>query len=271
MRAGRLMAALLAVVAIAPAARAASLEHLDDGRVVIRALGERLAFREKDAARVMWYWPSEPCSSKTHLSLSLARWLEDSDVAKCLESAIPDNFVPNGRQSITFKIYLGYENGIRYPGVGKRIDRPLGDVPPLFPGDIKPEELPEPPLLSGVFSVSIRNPYTGLECLSPSTEPQDALGYERHGGGKSPPTSEYTLSADRRLNHASRRLCIGCSQISAWSCSVALRSSDNVAALSLSWFDWDFHGPRPTWVMYDAIARKIADTIFIDRNPGSVQ
>lgn len=172
---------LLCVVA-APNAHSASLERLGDGRVVIKALGERLAFREKDASRVMWYWPSEPCGPKRRSSLTVALWLEDPEVAECLKLAIPDDFVPDRRQTIGFKIYFGYENGGRYPGLGKRIDQPLGNVPPLYPGGIKPEELPEPPFLDREFLISIRSSYTGLECLSPIKGPQDALGYEPHGG-----------------------------------------------------------------------------------------
>jgi hypothetical protein len=42
-------------------------------------------------------------------------------------------------------------------------------------------------------------------------------------------------------------------------------------SLSLRWFDWDFHGPRSTWILYDAAARKIAQSIFIDRAPGDLQ
>jgi hypothetical protein len=255
----------------ASAAQAASLERLGDGRIVLKALGEELAFREKDAPRIGLYWPSYPCDPKRSGGVTLALWLEDPKVAECLKTAIPDNFVPGSKHSLTLKIYLGYEDGSRYPGAGKRIDRPLGQVSPLYPGRIEQGELPEPPFLSGELYVGLRHPFTELECLTPIQGQPDALGYRSHGGDKSPPNEQYSLPANRRMGAATRPLCLGCSHVSSAHCAVALRSADKVVALSLEWFDWDFHGPRPTWVMYDAAARKIAQSIFIDRTPGDLQ
>jgi hypothetical protein len=49
-----LIAGLLAVTTVS-SAPAASLERLGDGRIVITAFGERLAFREKDARNVDFF------------------------------------------------------------------------------------------------------------------------------------------------------------------------------------------------------------------------
>jgi hypothetical protein len=204
--------------------------------------------------------------------VTLALWLDDPKVAECLNRILPDDFVPGQRQSLTLKIYLGYEDGRMYPGVGKRIDQPLGDVPPLYPGGVEPDELPDPPLLSGEMFVHVRHSYTGLECLTPVKGPPDALGYEPHGGDKSPPNEQYTLPPDRRLGHASRPLCVGCARTGrSWDCAVSMRSSDKAVSLSLGWYDWNFQRPQSTWTLYDAAARKIAQSIFIDRAPGDVQ
>ena len=43
---------------------AASLERLSDGRIVLTALGEKFAFREKDADHVELYWPQYPCQPR---------------------------------------------------------------------------------------------------------------------------------------------------------------------------------------------------------------
>jgi hypothetical protein len=266
------LAAWLVSAMVAVDAQPASLVRTGDGRIVLTALGERMVFREKDAARINLYWPPYPCDPKpSSVSVTLALWLDDPKVAECLNRAIPDAFVPDKRQSMTLQIYLSFEDGRGYRTSGKRVDQPLGNMPPLYPGGIKPEELPEPPMLSGEVRVSVRHPQIGLECLSPIKGPLDALGYEPRGPGKSPPFSLYTLPSDRRPGHTSRPLCVSCSQISGWDCAVSVRSLDKAVSLSLSWFDWDFHGPRPTWILYDVTARKIAQTIFIDRVPGDVQ
>jgi hypothetical protein len=267
-----LIAGLLCATA-APSAHSASLERLGDGRIVLTALGERLAFREKDAGRINVYWPPYPCDPKPRsVFVTLALWLDDPKVAECLNRAIPDGVVPDKRQSMTLQIYLGFEDGRGYRTSGKRPDQPLDNVPPLYPGGIKPEELPEPPMLSGEMYVNVRHPYAGLECLSPVKGPPDTLGYEPHGGDKSPPNLQYTLPPDRRADHALRPLCVGCSRTgNSWDCAVIVRSSDKAVSLSLQWFDWDFHGPRSTWLLYDAAARKIAQSIFIDRAPGDLQ
>jgi hypothetical protein len=263
-----LIAALVCATAT-PSAHSASLERLGDGRVVIKAFGEKLAFREKDASAVGFYWPKYNCDPKGGSGSTLAHWLDDPRVAECLNRTIPDEFLPGSRQSLTFKIYLTFQDGRLYPGAGKRIDRPLSDVSPLYPGAIKTEELPETPFLSGDLEVRLRDPYTGLECLSPVEGPPDALGYQILRAGKSPSSALYTLPADRRPGHTSKPLCVTCSQLSG--CFVVLRSSDKVVSLSLGWRERDILRSQPSWSLYDVAARRIAQSIFIDRAPGDVQ
>jgi hypothetical protein len=265
-----LIAALVCATAT-PSAHSASLERLGDGRVVITAFGERLAFREKDAGNIFFYWPKYNCDPEDGSGSNLARWLDDSKVAECLNRTIPDGVVPGERRALLFKIFLTYEDGRKYPGVGKRIDQPLGNVPPLYPGGVKPEELPEPPLLSGQMYINVDPSYAGEACTSPVEVLPDALGYRTHPGGKSPPSVGYILPPDRRPGHASRPLCVSCRQIGTWDCSVNLRSSDKTVSLSLEWFDRNFQGPQSTWTLYDAAARKIAQSIFIDHPSGDVQ
>lgn len=260
MRIGRLIAALLFVIATASVAQSASLERTSDGRVVIAVLGEKLAFREKDTDRVNLHWPSYPCTPKS-LWPNLSLWLNDPNVAECLNSSLSTSYTAGSKQTVALKVYLSYEDGRSYRNIRPK-DRPRE---PLYPGALKPDDLPNPLAVTGEIDVRVRDPYTGLECLRPINGPPDALGFEDRRGGW------YTLPASKRLGNTSKSLCVSCAQISGWSCSVMLRSLDKAVSLSLSWYEPTFQGPQPTWLLYDAAARKVAQSIFIDRAPGDVQ
>jgi hypothetical protein len=258
--------ALLAILlcTMGTAAHSATIERLGNGRVVVKVLGEKLTFREKDAHRVQLFWPSYRCEPRPS-AVTLALWLDDPKVAECIDQMVPTEFSPGSRLSVTFKIYLGYEDGSGYPGAGRKISQPLPSSLAIYPGGIGVVDLPVPPLLTGEVLVRVKSSYTGLECLSPVVGSPDDMGYEPHGPQKVPPFSVFTLPPDRRPGVASKPLCVSCSQVSAWKCSAMLRSTDKAVSLSLSWYDWDYRGPRPTWALYDAAARKIAAAIFIDR------
>jgi hypothetical protein len=85
----------------------------------------------------------------------------------------------------------------------------------------------------------------------------------------SPRFEEYTLTAAARIGSASRPLCVSC--VHGVDCAVDLISSDNATGVSLSWDQGEFIGPQPEWLKYDAAARKIAQSIFIDRPAGDFQ
>jgi hypothetical protein len=262
----------LLAFSVASNSEAASLERLPDGRVVLTVLGERLAFREVDADRVGLYLPSDVCRSKNPTGVMLRQWLDDPAVAECLRTAIPDTYVP--RNSVTFRVYLGYEDGTSYPGKGKRLSSLIGDLPPLYPGGVTVDELPQPSLLSSSMFVTVRDPIYGMECMAPIEGRPDDLGYQGRQAGKSPPTMRFTRSSEKRPDrpsHATRPACIGCTQISGWNCAIGVKSKDNRVAVSVQWHDWDFHGPRPEWALYDTIARKIAESIFSSRDGGDIQ
>lgn len=245
------------------------MEQLADGRIVIHILGERLAFREQDASRVGLNWPPYPCDPKPMGSTNLELWLQDPRVASCLDRYIPDAFVSGERQSVVLRIHLAYEDGSRYPGAGKRIDQPLGDMPPLYPGGVSVKDLPSPPLLSGEVFLRVRDPYTPLWCLSPAEGSPDELGFQVLRAGRSPTGGLYTVPPNRRIGETSRPLCVTCSQLSG--CTVVLRSSDSAVSLELNWHERDIHRPQANWLLYDAAARDIANSIFIDRSLGDVQ
>lgn len=240
-------------------AQSASLERTADGRIVISVLGEKLAFREKDANKVELRWPPYPCSPKS-LWPNLAQWFNDPQITECLNKSLPTSYTAGLRQSVGLMVYLSYEDGRGYRNIRPE-DRPRE---PLYPGALKSDDLPNPLVLTGQIDVRVRDPYTGLECLRPTNGPPDALGFEYRRGW-------HTLPASKRLGNTSKALCVSCAHISGWSCSVMLRSLDKAVSLSLSWYEATFHGPQPTWLLYDAAARKIAQSIFIGRDPGDVQ
>jgi hypothetical protein len=80
-----------------------------------------------------------------------------------------------------------------------------------------------------------------------------------------------TLNATARLGRASRPLCVGCGEISVISCAVHLTSGDRAVGVRLGWDQGNMPGPQPEWLAYDAAARKIVESILIDRQPGDLQ
>jgi hypothetical protein len=74
-----LMAAgLAAACSIGPSsADAASLQRLADGRVIVSAYGQRLAFREKDAERIEFLIDTFDCDRDGDHVATLVRWLSD--------------------------------------------------------------------------------------------------------------------------------------------------------------------------------------------------
>jgi hypothetical protein len=260
-------ACIVALIAslIAPNLEAASLERLPDGRIVLTALGEKFAFREKDADEVDLHWPSYPCKPVPQ-RVSLALWRDDPVVAACLDKARPDHFPLGSQQSLTLRIRLTFENGEPYPGTGKRIDQPIGTDFFLYPGPIKSTDLPTPPRLFGFVFVSVLHVNKNFRPNVPADGPPDSLGYQAHRVGKAPPF--YRLPADRRPGNAMKPLDVACSDVEALHCSISLRSADGYVGLGL---DWLGPSPRVDWTLYDAAARKIADSVFIARKPGDIQ
>ena len=262
---------VLFITTIASHSYAASLERLGDGRIALKALGERLVFREQDAEFIGVYWPSYPCKPRPERGVTLAQWLNDPAIAACLNAAIPDELMPGQNKSMVLKVYLAYADGVRYPGPGKRIDQPLGDVPPLYPGGISVQELPSPPrLLGGEVFVSVGPPDMATQCYQPPRVAPDELGY-REIRSRNPSGIGFYLAERSRPDNASRPLCIGCSRINTWGCGIKVMSEDRVAFTSIEWFEGNQVTPRAAWTAYDQIARKIAQSIFVDRPQGDFQ
>jgi hypothetical protein len=264
-KAAALLAALVCAVLSPPSVSAASLERLPDGRIVLTALGEKFAFRERDAEQVDLHWPEYPCKPKPR-RVSLALWRDDPVVAACLNKAIPDDFPPGSLQSLTLRVQLAFENGEPYPGQGKRIDEPIGTDSLLYPGPIKATDLPTPPRLFGFVFVSVLHVNKGFNANVPADGSPDGLGYQAHRIGKAPPF--YRLPADRRPGNMMKPLDVACSDAKPSHCSISLRSADGYVGLGL---DWLGPSPRADWTLYDAAARKIADWIFIARKSEDVQ
>jgi hypothetical protein len=88
-----------------------------DGRVVITAFGERVAFREKDAANIEFFWEAD-CNPHYALGTSLERWLNDPKMAECLDRTIPNDVshVVSNVGTITFQVTLTLKDGLVYPG-----------------------------------------------------------------------------------------------------------------------------------------------------------
>jgi hypothetical protein len=265
MRCGRVCVIALAASSLASKSEAASIERLPDGRIVLTALGEKLAFRESDAEQVDLYWPEYPCKPKPR-RVSLALWRDDPVVAACLNKAIPDDFPPGSLQSLTLRVQFTFGDGEPYPRKGKRIDEPIDADSLLYPGSIKATALPTPPRLFSFMFVGVLHVNKNFSRNIPIDGPPDSLGYHAHRVGKAPPF--YRLPADRRPGGATRALDVPCSDVDDSVCSVSVGSSDGFISLGLRWLG---PSPRADWALYDAAARKIADSIFIARKPGDVQ
>lgn len=143
----------------------------------------------------------------------------------------------------------------------------------VYPGGIKPEEIPATALLNRSLSISLRAAYSGRDCLSPVEGVADQLGYEKHPVGKAPTFDEYSLPPASRIDKVSRPLCVSC--VAIWEqrpgCNVVEVSADNAAMLQFGWQESNFSGPGAAWASYDVVARKIAQSIFIDRPMGDFQ
>lgn len=262
-------AALLSAVSssiLVERAHAASLIRLSDGRLQLTALGERMFFREEDAKNIGIFWPPYPCKPP-RIEPYLSDWLNNPEVAECLNRNIPDEFVPYGKKSLILQISFAFVDGQLYPGPGKRVDQSLKAT--LYPGELAPTELPSPPLISRA-ELRIGDSGTPIACLAPVRGAPDALGYQAHGVSELP-TAFYTLPATQRSGSTSRPMCVICGNRQSTECMLLLRSPDNSASLSLTWFDWDYKGPRASWALYDTAARKVADSIFSNRVSGEFQ
>jgi hypothetical protein len=266
MRCGRVCVIALAASSLASKSEAASIERLPDGRIVLTALGEKFAFRESDAEQVDLHWPEYPCKPKPR-RVSLALWRDDPVVAACLNKAIPDDFPPGSLQSLTLRVQFTFGDGEPYPRKGKRIDEPIDADSLLYPGSIKATALPTPPRLFSFMFVGVLHVNKNFRPNIPLDGPPDSLGYQRYRrtGKESPP---YRLPADRRIGSAVRSLNVPCSDVSDSVCSISLRSSDGFVWTGIEWLG---PSPRADWAFYDAVARKIADSVFVGRPPGDVQ
>ena len=113
-------AALLSAVSssiLVERAHAASLIRLSDGRLQLTALGERMFFREEDAKNIGIFWPPYPCKPP-RIEPYLSDWLNNPEVAECLNRNIPDEFVPYGKKSLILQISFAFVDGQLYPGPG---------------------------------------------------------------------------------------------------------------------------------------------------------
>lgn len=240
---------------------AASFERLPDGRIALVALGEKFAFPESELDDVELAGPEYPCEPRP-TRLSLALWRQDRRIAECLNKAIPNDFPPGSRLYLALRVKVRFSNGTPYPEPGRTITDPIKTSASLYPGDVKPTDLPAPPRLIDFIYVGVLHINKNFDPGIPPDGPPDDLGYQLHAAGK--PGQFYRLSANRRLGKATRPLDIACGSY----CSVRLTSSDGHTALRLEWMG---PSPRSGWSRYDAAARKIADSIFAARAPGDLQ
>jgi len=260
-----LLVASLFCATVISLAHAATLERFDDGRVVVSALGERLTFRKVDAASVGLTMRADAgCDSKTKGigETTLARWLDDPKVAECLEREIQDKPKQGYYRAIRFHIKFTHEN--------ERVYDQDGGI--LYPGGIKQDELPERATLESEFFVNVRHPQIGRDCALPVEGGAGRLGFETLREEAQSPLIHYTLASGLRHGRTSKPLCLVCDPGGRYpSCNVLLWSKDKAVALILPWSERHFDGPQPSWLVYDEVARKVAQSIFADRPPGDLQ
>jgi len=230
-------------------ANAAVLEKLSDGRVVVTAFGEKLAFRQKDAGRIEFEMITDACNPKHSFMYTLKQWFEDPKIAQCMERAIPSN--SGGMQAIQISIEPTIDDGL------------------LFPGGISQDQL-APDLLKEHLNIALNYP-PGSNCQSDKDWRSGPPGYQVRFVSRSPPQLEYRTSADRRIGSLSRPLCILCKELES-ACGVVLNSRDYHAVLYFTWRVPGIYTPNTAnWPSYDKVARDIARSIFIDRPAGDFQ
>lgn len=257
-----LAALAIGILALLPTSvSAASFERLADGRIALAALGEKFAFPEDELDDVELAGLDYPCERKPP-RLSLALWRRDQRLAECLNKIIPDGFPPGSRLHFALRVRVRFEDGTSYPESGRKITDPIGTTSLLYPGGVRPIDLPSPPRLIDFVYVGVLHINKKFDPHIPADGPPDDLGYQLHGAGKA--GQFYRLSADRRLGKATKPIDIACGSY----CSVGLTSSDGYVGLRLEWMG---PSPRSGWSKYDAAARKMADSIFAARPPGDLQ
>src|SRR5260370_4683573 len=116
---GSLVGASILISGIDESARAASVQRLADGRVVVSIYGQRLSFREKDAEQIKLHLPQ--CDNAGGYLTNLAEWLNDPIVTCLKRDDIPDSSEGDGVPSFTVSPVLDGGRG--------------------FPGDIDPTKL----------------------------------------------------------------------------------------------------------------------------------
>jgi hypothetical protein len=230
-------------------ALAASLQRLPDGRVIITALGQKLAFRENDAESVLFSWYNPPCDSGGENTL--AQWLSDSKIASCLDRSIPDSSSASSGP-LTFYLILKKD-----------------DAGHIYPGGLEYAESLKPLLNSWV----VQGKLNALNRSETYCEHSIHIGPTRFGyeqGRLEGGTDTFELRASARTGNASQPLCVFCHKDNS-SCAFGLSTSDGFASIGINWDQLDRQWPRPEWVEYDVALRKIAAAIFIDRIAGEFQ
>ena len=238
-------------------ATTASLKESGAHYLELKADGEVLAFRSKDANKVdilgITPCPTQPAEFR---SANLADWLADQKLADCLNKEIPDGRPVKGL-GLIIKPIPRNEDGL------------------IYPGEIQSNDFPKQALNWRSLVIGLAHGDQSPVCRSPPTGGPDSLGFMMslvlpnviH-------YIEYTLPANMRLDGASRPLCIICTAFERLpdlnSCKVSLVSKDGSASLSLMWYP-KWPDPSPDWIRYDRSTRMIADEIFTARSKGDLQ
>jgi hypothetical protein len=257
---------LLSTLALA---HAASIERRPDGTLLVTAEGEHFTFSQRDERRIFFLGPKLRGCAKTYdfrdpspfkdLYGSLARWLDDPELAPCFDGLAPTDKAAE-KSEFSFNVAASRDNHVVYSGVFE----------PDFAG--KQASL----VINGVSFVVNKEPQPGLTepCVElPSDLPLEADFYRSKAflvgpdDDKQIQSVKYSLPASRRLGSASAPLCVSCSVVNWWTCNETIFSSDRSVRLSVGWSQ-SAREPRPEWLKIDAGLRGIALAIFIDRPPG---
>jgi hypothetical protein len=258
----------ISLSALAPA-QAASIARQADGTLLVTAEGQHFVFSERDQKRIFFRGPRlrgcaenydfrDPNPFKDLLG-SLARWLNDPQLAPCFDSLVPTDRAAD-KIEFSFKIAASRDDHVVYSGVFE----------PDFSG--KHGTL----LIDGVYFVVNKEPQPGLTepCVElPSDLPPQANMYRRKalwgglGDDKRIFSVEYSLPAGQRLSGASAPLCVSCNVLVEWTCIETIFSSDQSVRVSADWYQTTME-PLPDWLKIDAALRDVARAIFIDRPPG---
>jgi len=210
------------------------------------------------------------CNPKSSVSIStsFAAWLADPKAADCIGERLPSDRPTPDPIDVSLDGSYFQEGAIVYPGSIRR-----EDAITFLWNDPRQRDSKGNQGLSSGFKINILSDRivaitrfcnkSNLRNISLRPYEAGSTWYTNGSGG--------VLPAADRIGAVEQDLCVGCAVITSSRCNIVLVSRDKRVALVFEWYQDNPPVPRSEWVRFDATARKIAQSIFVDRPPGDFQ